>query len=145
MSMIEKIQHELMENISIRLLTSPEEGEHINVGESFSVRVKLTNTNDYQVLLRKVEIESGSIAELIDAGKMELNTVLRPHEAIVSPAIRMKAIKEGQALNPQDSISVSYNIDFDPGSLFNVTKKEKHPVWTHPSKEPKSMEDFITE
>ena len=135
MSMIERIQHELMESISIKIVTTPEEGEHINVGETFKVRVKLTNTNDKQVLVRSVEVESGSVAELIDEGKMKLNTVLRPHEAIVSPAIRMKAIKEGQALNPHDSISVSYKIDFDPGLVFNVSKTENYPVWTHPSKD----------
>ena len=145
MSMIEKIQDELMQNISIRILTTPEEGKHINVGETFTVRVKLTNSHDKQVLIRSVEVGSGSVAESVDSGLMQLNTVLRPHEAIVTPAIRMKAIKEGRALNPNDSISVSYQIDFDPGILFNVTKKEKHPVWTHPRKGRKKLKDLINE
>ena len=145
MSRIERIQDELMQNISIRIVTTPEEGKHINVGETFSVRVKLTNSHDKQVLIRSVEVGKGSVAELVDPGFMQLNTVLRPHEAIVTPAIRMKAIKEGRALNPNDSISVSYQIDFDPGILFNVTKKEKHPVWTHPRKGRKKLKDLINE
>ena len=97
MSMIEKIQNELMQNISIRIITSPEEGKHINVGETFTVRVKLTNSNDSQVLIRSVEVGSGSVAELVDPGSMQLNTVRRPHEAIVTPAIRMKATRPAMA------------------------------------------------
>ena len=71
MSIIEKIQDELMKSIAIKVITTPEEGKILNVGETFTVRLKLTNTNDNQVLVRSVEVESGPLAELIDSGLLK--------------------------------------------------------------------------
>lgn len=130
MSIIEKIQDELMKSIAIKVITTPEEGKILNVGETFTVRLKLTNTNDNQVLIRSVEVESGHLAELIDSGLLKVNTLLRPHESIITPQIRMKALRVNSYVEDPDYLTVSYNIDFNPGFIFDVDQRLKHFVHT---------------